>query len=384
VRFLGLVLSNLRRHRLRTALTVLCVFIAFVLYGYLAAIDKAFELGVDVTGADRLVVRHAVSLVMMLPESYEARMARIDGVELVTHATWFGGIYQEPSNFFPQMAVVPEPYLAMYPEFLLPAEQKAAWLATRSGAVVGRNTADRFGFKIGDRVPIQGTIFPRRDGGNIWEFDVVGIYDGKEKGTDTTQFLFRYDFFDESRIEAARGQVGWYMVRVADPERAVEVAATIDRTFANSFAETKAETEGAFVQAFAKQIGNIGAILIAILGAVFFTILLVAGNTMAQTVRERIQELAVLKALGFSDAGVLLLVLLESCLLAGIGGTLGLGLSWFLISLGDPTHGALPIFYFPTRDLLTGFLLVLALGLAAGLLPALQAMRLRIADALRR
>jgi len=271
----------------------------------------------------------------------------------------------------------------MYPEFLLSDEEKARWLETRTGAVVGRATAERFGWKVGDRVPIQATIWTHGGGKKTWEFDIVGIYDGAEQGTDTTAFLFRWDFFDEAR-DWGRGEVGWYVVRVADPDQAVAVARRIDEEFANSPAETKAETEGAFVQAFAEQIGNIGAIMIAILAAVFFTILLVAGNTMAYSVRERTGELAVLKAVGFTDGQVLGLVLAEALALSSLGGLLGLGLGWFLISLGDPTHGALPIFYFPSRDIVIGAVLVIALGVAAGILPALQASRLRIADALRR
>ncbi|HLE20025.1 MAG TPA: FtsX-like permease family protein, partial [Vicinamibacteria bacterium] len=366
-----------------TLLTLLSILVAFVLFGYLSAIRQALAQGVDVAGADRLVVRHKVSIIQLLPENYEWQIEQIPGVAEAVHATWFGGIYQKPSNFFPQLPVKPEEYLRMYPEFLLSAEEKARWLETRTGAVVGRATAERFGWKVGDRVPIQATIWTHGGGKKTWEFDIVGIYDGAEQGTDTTAFLFRWDFFDEAR-DWGRGEVGWYVVRVADPDQAVAVARRIDEEFANSPAETKAETEGAFVQAFAEQVGNIGAIMVAILAAVFFTILLVAGNTMAYSVRERTGELAVLKAVGFTDGQVLGLVLAEALALASLGGLLGLGLGWFLISLGDPTHGALPIFYFPSRDIVIGAVLVIALGVAAGILPALQASRLRIADALRR
>jgi len=383
MKFGGLVWANLRRRKIRTLLTLLSILVAFVLFGYLSAIRQALAQGVDVAGADRLVVRHKVSIIQFLPENYESQIEQIPGVAEAVHATWFGGIYQKPSNFFPQLPVKPEEYLRMYPEFLLSAEEKARWLETRTGAVVGRATAERFGWKVGDRVPIQATIWTHGGGKKTWEFDIVGIYDGAEQGTDTTAFLFRWDFFDEAR-DWGRGEVGWYVVRVADPDQAVAVARRIDEEFANSPAETKAETEGAFVQAFAEQVGNIGAIMIAILAAVFFTILLVAGNTMAYSVRERTGELAVLKAVGFTDGQVLGLVLAEALALASLGGLLGLGLGWFLISLGDPTHGALPIFYFPSRDIVIGAVLVIALGVAAGILPALQAGRLRIADALRR
>lgn len=383
MKFLRLVGANLKRKKVRTLLTLLSILVAFVLFGYLAAIRQALSQGVDVAGADRLVVRHKVSIIQLLPESYESEMEQIDGVAEATHATWFGGIYQDPKNFFPQFPVKPEEYLAMYPEFLLPEDQKQAWFRTRTGAIVGRTTADRFGWKVGDKIPIQATIWTRSGGQATWEFDLVGIYDGAEPGTDTTQFLFHHDYFDEAR-DFARGQIGWYYVRVEDPAKAASVAAAIDAEFANSPAETKAETEGAFVQGFADQIGNIGAIIQAIVGAVFFTILLVAGNTMAQSVRERTGELAVLKAVGFSDHQVLGLVLSEAMVIAALGGCAGLVLAWFMISAGDPTGGLLPIFFLPRKDILIGVALVVLLGLATGLLPALQAGRLRIADALRR
>ena len=383
MKFLPLIWSNLKRKKLRTLLTLLSILVAFVLFGYLSAIGRALDQGVSVANADRLVVRHRVSIAQLLPVSYKARMARIPGVALVAHATWFGGIYQEPKNFFAQMPVEPKEWLDIYPEYILPDEARKAWLATPTGAIVGRKTAEKFGWKVGDRIPIQATIWRKEDGEKTWEFDLVGIYDGKEKGTDTTQFFFRYDYFDETRL-FAKGEVGWYIVRVKNASESADVAQQIDDEFANSPAETKAETEGAFVQAFAKQIGDIGTIMLAILSAVFFTILLVAGNTMAQAVRERTEELGVLKALGFANGQVLALVLAESCFLSGLGGALGLGLAWLLISAGDPTRGALPIFYFPTRDLMFGVALVLALGLVTGILPALQAMRLRVAEALRR
>jgi putative ABC transport system permease protein len=339
---------------------------------------------VAMAGADRLVVRHKVSIIQMLPESYKARMERIPGVALATHQTWFGGIYQDPKNFFMQNPVVPEEFLAMHPELVLSPEQKEAWLKTRTGAIVGRKTADRFHWKIGDKVPIQSSIWSKENRNRNWEFDIVGIYDGKEKGIDTTPLFFRYDYFDEARQPGAKGLVGWYTIRVKDPAQAAEVAKLVDREFENSTAETKTEPEGAFVQAWASQIGNIVLIVAAILGAVFFTILLVTGNTMAQAVRERTGELGVLKAIGFTNGQIVGLVLAESCLLTVLGGTLGLGLAWLVISRGDPTNGLLPMFFFPTRDLLIGLGLSVALGLITGIFPALQAMRLRVADALRR
>ena len=379
-----LIWSNLKRKKVRTLLTVLSILVAFLLYGYLVAIRKAFDMGIEVAGADRLVVMHKVSLIESLPISYHARIANLEGVENVAHASWFGGYYQDPkNNMFGQIAVVPEDYLDLYPEFILPPEQMTAWEETRTGAVVGRSTADKFKWKIGDKVPLQATIWPKKGGDRTWEFDIVGIYDGEKKSTDTTQFIFRYDYFDEARARG-EGQVGWFLVRVKDPEQATAIATEINDMFANSPYETKADTEMAFMQGFAKQVGNIGAIMIAILSAVFFIILLVAGNTMAQSVRERINEIGVLKSLGFRNGQVLGMVLAESCLMAALGGGLGLGLAWVMIASGDPTGGALPIFYFPLDDLAMGVALVLGLGLAAGLFPALQAGRMQIAIALRR
>jgi len=372
------------RKKLRTGLTFLSILVAFVLYGYLCAIREAFAAGVSVAGADRIMVMHKMSLIMMLPINYGDQIARIPGVETVTHATWFGGRYKgESRNFFPQMPVDPEAYLKIYPEYIVSKEARDAWMRTRTGAVVGRKTADKYEFKVGDRVPIEGTIWSKKDGSKNWEFDIVGIYDGKEKGTDTTGFLFRYDYFDEAR-SYEHGNVGWYIVKISDPEKSEQIAKQINALFANSPAEVKADNEKAFVQGFAKQIGDIGKIMIAILSAVFFTILLVAGNTMALAVREQRGDLGVLKALGFTNTGVLAIVLFESCLLAGLAGVAGLGLAWIMISQGDPTGGALPIFYFPTSDLILGFVFVLALGVAAGILPAIQAMRLNVAEALRR
>ena len=383
MKYLYLVWSNLKRKKLRTVLTVLSILVAFLLFGYLAAIRTAFTQGIEVAGLDRLIVRHKVSIIQMLPASYEARIEQVEGVEEAVAAVWFGGYFQEPRNQFPQFPVEPDEYLDMFPEFLLGEDEREAWLATRTGAVVGRSLADRFGWQVGDSVPITATIWTRQGGERSWEFDIVGIYDGAEKGTDTTQFLFRYDYFDEARA-FGQGLVGWYTVRIDDPDRAAEISAAIDDEFANSQAETKAEPEGAFVQGFANQIGDVGFILMSIVAAVFFTILLVAGNTMAYAVRERTNELAVLKAVGFTDAGVLGLVLGESLAMTAIGGGLGLGLAWLMVSAGDPTNGMLPVFYIPTRDLAAGLALILATAFIAGILPALQAQRLRIADALRR
>ena len=382
MKFLHLIWGNLLRKKLRTSLTLLSILVAFILFGLLCAIKQGLVGGVELAGADRLIVRHKVSIIQLLPESYKARMTRIPGVALAVHQTWFGGVYQDPKNFFMQCPVEPEEYLKMFPEFRLPPEQMQAWLTTRTGAIVGRNTATRFGWKIGDKVPILSPIW----GQHTWEFDLVGIFDGRDKGTDTTPMFFRYDYFDETRKTQnfGKGLVGWYTIRVKDPAHAAEVARLVDQEFENSPAETKTEPEGAFIQAWANQIGNIAFIVAGILGAVFFTILLVTGSTMSQAVRERIGELGVLKAIGFTNAQVVGLVLAESCALSILGGGLGLGLAWLFTARGDPTGGLMPLFHFPTPDLLIGAGIAIALGLITGLLPALQATRLRVADALRR
>jgi putative ABC transport system permease protein len=383
MKYLYLLWSNLRRKKMRSVLTVLSILVAFMLFAYLGAIRQGFSQGIDVAGLDRLIVRHKVSLIQPLPVAYEARIEQVEGVVDAIHQSWFGGVYQKPTNFFPQMPVEPAEYLAMYPEILLSDDERKAWLATRSGAIAGRGIADRFGWKVGDRIPINATIWTRKGGEQAWEFDLVGIYEGAEQSTDTTLFLFRYDFFDESR-QFGQGQVGWYTVRIADPARSAEIAAAVDEVFANSQYETKTEAEGAFVQGFADQIGDVSTIIMAIVAAVFFTILLVAGNTMAYAVRERTNELAVLKALGFTDRGVLGLVLGECALLTAIGGGLGLLFGWLLVGMGDPTNGSLPVFFVPNRVLTAGIVLIAVMAFLAGILPALQAQRLQIADALRR
>jgi putative ABC transport system permease protein len=383
MKFLVLLWSNLKRKKLRTSLTLLSICVAFLLFGLLCTVKEAFTAGVTMAGADRLVVRHKVSLIMTLPVTYKARMERIPGVSGATHFTWFNGIYQnEPKNFFGSFPVEPEPFLKMFPEYQLPEEHKQAWLKTRTGAIIGRALVERFKWKIGDRIPLTSPIWPRK-GDGAWEFEIVGIYEGAKKGTDTSGFYFRYNYFDEGRARG-EGLVGWYGVQVNDPDRAGEIAQAVDNEFANSPHETKAEPEGAFMQGFAQQIGDIGTILIAILSAVFFTILLVAGNTMAQAVRERTEELGVLKAMGFTNERVLALVLAESCLIAAVGGFLGLSLAWLATLGGSPVPTLLPVFYLPTKYLGIGAALVFGLGFVAGILPALQAMRLQIAVALRR
>lgn len=381
MKYLPLLWSSLWRKKVRTIFTLASVFIAFLLFGLLMTIRTAFSFGVEIAGLDRLVLIHKVSLIMPLPVSYLERIRTTDGVALATHNTWFGGIYQDPSNFFAQIAVEPDSFLKVYPEYRVPPDQLAAWAADRQGVLVGVDLARRFNWKIGDRIPIQGTIWQPKQG-QTWEFNVAGMYDG-ESGIDKTQFFFRYDYLNENRRQGD-GQVGWYIVKIADASQAQAMGAKFDDMFANSSAETKTTTEKGFVEGFAKQVGDIGAIMVAILVAVLFTMLLVAANTMAQSVRERTNEVGVLKTLGFSNGQILSLVLGESVFIALLGGGLGLGLAWLIVQQGDPTGGMLPIFVLPGRDVAIGAGLIVLLGLVAGAVPAATAMNLKITDALRR
>jgi putative ABC transport system permease protein len=328
-------------------------------------------------------VRNRISLIQPLPQSYEAQIEQIDGVSEATQATWFGGVYRDGRRPFGQIAVEPEEFFKVYPEYVITAEGKAALLRTKTGAMAGRKLAEALEWKVGDKIPIQATYMTPKSGGSTWTFDLVAIQDGATPEVDTSSFFFRHDYLDENR-KWGTGLTGWYYIKIKDPRRAEEVVRRIDERFANSPYETKTETEKAFIKGFAEQMGNIGAIVVAILTAVFFTILLVAGNTMAQAVRERISELGVLKAIGFTDGQMLMMVLAESLLIAIAGGAIGLGIGALAVNAGDPTGGALPIFYLPPPAIAFGVGLVLFLGIITGLMPALQAMRLNPVDALRR
>ena len=378
MKYCRLLLANLFRKKLRTSLTAGSFAVALFLFGILVVVRGAFHQGVAVAGADRLVVVNKVSIIQPLPLSYRDRLLRIPGVAQVTFANWFGGVYQDERNFFPQFAIDRENYRQIFSEFLLPDDQWQAFLADREGCIVGEALAERFQWKLGDRIPIKGTIFP-----GTWEFNIRAIYRGKRPQDDATQFWFRWDYLDE-RKPYQKGFVGWYTVRIANPDDAVRVAKAIDESFANSPWETKTDTEKAFAASWVKQMGNIEFLILTIGGVVFFTLLLVTGNTMAIVVRERVRELAVLKAVGFSDRFVLVLVIVETIIIAAVGGGIGLALAKLFTLRGDPTHGLLPFFYLPPNAIAIGFVLAIAVGLLAGILPALSAMRLRVVDALRR
>jgi putative ABC transport system permease protein len=384
VRFLPLIGANLRRRKTRTLFTLLSIAVAFLLYGLLAAVRNGFESSVTLAGEDRLITMHRVSIVQPLPLSYLERIASVPGVRLVTHATWFGGRYQNERTILTIYPVPAETLLAMYPEYLLPSDAQSRWLRDRTGAIVGRTLARRFGWKIGDRIPIRSDIFARADGSYTWEFLIDGIYDSADPSGDTSSLYFRYDYFDESRT-AGKGTVGWYIVRVSDAKRAPQIAAAIDARFTNSPAETKTGTEKAFVQGFANQTGDIGAIVVAIGVAVFFTMLLVSANTMAQSVRERTSELAVLKTFGFTDTGVLALVAAEALLLTALGGVLGLACAALTVGrLGMSLDQYFSAFILTPAAIGTGAALIVVLGLAAGALPAIRALRLNVVEGLAR
>jgi len=379
MRFLPLILANLGRKKVRTTLTIGSFAAALFLFGLLVAIRDAFGSGIEMAGADRLVATNRVSLIQPLPVAHRERILRIPGVTAVSHASWFGGVYQDEKNFFPQFAIDLETYPQMFSEFVIPEDQMAAFRADRAGCVVGAKTAERFGWKLGDRIPIRGTIFQGQ-----WEFNVRGIYHGSRPQDDLTQFWFRSDYLEENGPEWFRGYVGWYVMRIANPEASLEVAEAIDALFANSAWETRTQTEKALNASFIKQMGNIEFLILCIGGVVFFTLLLVTGNTMAAAVRERLSELAVLKAIGYSDLAVLWLVLGEICLMAGLGGASGLALAKAFSQHGDPTQGMLPVFYISPEAMAAGLLLCLVAALMAGLLPAWSAMRLSVIDAMRR
>jgi putative ABC transport system permease protein len=382
--YLQFIVSNLTRKKARTILTLLSIIVAFLLFGLLRSLASAFEMGADIVGEDRLVTINKVTLIQPLPYSYMGKVKSIDGVELVTMANWFGGYYQDPKNQFGQFPIDAESYFDIYQDLVsLPKEQMEAWKKNRIGVVIGKALVDRFKWKIGDRVPLVG-MFPQKNGSTTWEFVVEGIYDTKAKGADTSAMLMHYDYFDEAR-QFGQGTLGWLIIKVKDPKQSAQVAAAIDALFANSPSETKTSSDIDFAKSFAKQFGDIGLITTLILGAVFFTMLLVAGNTMAQSFRERIPELAILKTLGFSDIAVMSLVLVEAVVVSLIGGLIGLFFAKFLISgAAESMAATLPGLHLSSTVMLVGFGLMVLFGVLTGIIPALQGLRLNIVAALRR
>ena len=381
MKYLHLVWAGLFRKKLRTLLTLLSVVVAFLLFGMLQSVNEAFRAGADQARADRLVTNSRYSIIEMLPIGYLPRIESVPGVRTVAFASWFGGSYQDRPAQFAVFPVDPARYLAAVPEIVLPPDQAETWQRTRDGAIVGRSLAERYGWQIGDRVTVVADIWPKSGGANDWNFEIVGVYTSPDSAQSEGALLFQHEYFDEAR-QFARGTVGWFLVQVEDPDRADEVAKAVDALFANSTNETKTQTEKAFAQGFARQFGDIGLIVTSILGAVFFTILVLTGNTMAQAVRERIPELAILKTLGFSDRAVLGLVMAEALLLIVLGGLLGLALAAVAISAVQAILAGIGVQGVSLSVVLMGMAIMVALGLCVGLPPAIRAMRLRVVDAL--
>jgi putative ABC transport system permease protein len=379
VRFLPLLLANLFRRKIRTTLTIGSFAVALFLLGLLLAVRGAFRQGIDVAQADRLIITNKTSMVQPLPVSSRDKIARVAGIRALTYASWFGGVYQDPKNFFAQFAIDVPTFLSVYDEFVVAPEEWEAFRKDRQGAVVGQVTAERFGWRVGERIPLKGGGYP-----GDWEFNLRGIYTGRKPNDDLTQFWFHWDYLNEKTRKEAGDYVGWYVLRLEKGASPAAVGRRIDELFQNSAFETRTQSESAFMQGVMTQFGNISLLMMAIGGVVFFTLLLVTGNTMAMSVRERTGELAVLKTVGFTDRFVLVLVLAETLLVAAIGAGIGLLLAKLLSAGGDPTHGMLPGFYIPLPGLLLGFLLALLTGLLAGLLPAWSASRLKVVEALRR
>jgi putative ABC transport system permease protein len=387
MKYLHLVWASLFRRKTRTVLTLVSIIAAFLLFGLLDAVRTSFtQAGQSANGAARLQTGSKLSFIQLLPQSLQAQIARVDGVKSVTYANWFGGAYQDPHNQVFSFAVPPN-YLDLYPEVAVTEAERKAFVETRSGALIGERLAQRFHWKVGDRVPLQSTIFPDRNGSKNWQFDIVGILHSTDKKTGgffDQMFLLNWKYFDET-TPYNRGQVGWYVTRVADVNQADRVAKAIDALSANSDHETRTQTEQAATASWMKQLADIGLIVGSIMGAVFFTLLLLSGNTMMQAVRERTSEIAVLKTIGFSSRSVLAMVLAESVLLLMLGGILGLALASVVIpAVSAGSGGMLNLPSVGASSWVLGLALMALIGVLVGALPAWNAMRLNIVDALAR
>ncbi len=381
LRHLPLFTANLRRKPVRTGLTLASIVVAFMLFGLLKTLESALELGADLAGADRLVTMHRMTLIQLFPRSYLNRIDAIEGVASAASFNWLGAAYQDDRNQVGAMSTDPARFVEVYPEYELAEEQMADWIADRGSIIVGRDLADRYGWQIGDTIPLRSVYYTRTDGTNSWDFRIAGIYDATNG--DNASAYFHWEYLNESI--GAPDLIGFVVLRVDDPANLDAVADRIDARFANSPAETKTDTERAFIQGFANQMGDISAIVTAVVSAVFFTILLVAGNTMAQSVRERTNEFAVLKTLGYSGTGVALMVLAEAFVITAAGGAVGLLLATgFAGQMSAALQQYFPVIGLPPSAYVTGGMLVVVLSLLASLLPSLQAGRLKITDALRK
>lgn len=380
--FARLILRNALRHRLRTGLTVVGIVVAITAFGLLRTVVEAWFAGAEAASSTRLVTRNAISLVFPLPTTYQERIRRVSGVNRVSHANWFGGIYVSERNFFPQFAIDPESYFDLYPEYRIAPDQLKAFMLDRRGCVIGRKLADTYGFKLGDVVPLRGTIFP----GN-WEFVVRAIYEGAEARTDTSQFFFHWDYLNETLKRTAprrASTVGVYVVGVEQADRAAEVAAGIDAMFRNSLAETLTETEKAFQLGFVAMTEAIVIAIRVVSFLVIFIIMAVMANTMAMTARERLAEYATMKALGFGPLPVVALIFGESLVIAGCGGLVGILATYPVAGWFGSRMGTLfPVFGVTHATVVLQALAALLVGAVAALLPGWRAARVRIVDGLR-
>ena len=380
---LKLLSRNAFRHRLRTLLTILGITVAILAFGLLQTVISAWYAGVNASSSARLVSRNAISLVFSLPIAYQDRIRRIEGVSSVSYANWFGGVYVTEKNFFPSFAIEPNSYLALYPEFLLKPDEKRAFLQDRKGCVIGRKLAERFGWKIGDSIPLKGTIFP----GN-WEFVVRGIYTGAEKSTDESQFFFHWAYLNETlkkTVARRADQIGVYIIGLKNPQAAAEVSLAVDATFKNSLAETLTETEKAFQLSFVSMTEAIVVAIRIVSFVVIIIIMVVVANTMAMTARERIGEYAIFKAMGFQAHHIAGMVFGESLFITGVGGGVGILLTFPVAQkFGQLMGNFFPVFQVARSTLYMDLLFCLIVGIVAGIFPTWRAARITIADGLRR
>ena len=380
-----IILAALNRKRWRTGLTISSLVIAFLLFGLLRSVAVVFTEDIELSGDDRLVVASKYSIIDSMPISYLQRIKSIENVDIVAHQDWFGGTYIDRANFFPKWPVPPKDFLDIYQEFNISSEQKEAFITTRTGMIAGKKLAERFNWKIGDRIPVIGDIYFMSNGSNLWEFDLVGIFTDIENPGNEEQVFMNYQYFDEARESYTKGTVGNFIVKLDSKDEGPRVAQEIDAMFANSMDETKTYTEKAYQQMFASQIGDIGLIMNSILAAVFFTILLVTANTMSQSIRERTSELAVFKTIGFSDMTMLILVLIESMVLCLIGAILGLGITALLMpGLSELISVSLGEISLDSSVIISGIGIAIITAFISGFPPALGAMRLKVVDALRK
>lgn len=381
MQLLKLILRNTLRHKLRTLLTLIGLVIATLAFGLLQTVVDAWYAGAEGASSARLITRNSISLVFSLPLTYKQKIRSVDGVRAISAANWFGGIYKEPKNFFPQFAVDPQ-YFDLYPEYIIDETQKRDFLRDRKGAVVGRKLADQYGFKIGDAVTLKGTIFP----GN-WELVIRAIYDGHDKKTETAQMFFHWDYLNETlkrTLPRRANQVGVYVVELSDPARAAEISREIDAQFRNSLAETLTETEKAFQLSFVSMTEAIVVAIRIVSFLVIFIIMAVMANTMAMTARERIAEYATMKALGFGPGFLVPLIFGESLAIALVGGAVGIALTFPVAHAFAQQMGTLfPVFNVSSQTVALQIASAVTVGIVAALFPSQRAVRLRIVDGLR-